>query len=114
MGMDDPRPQFTHLVSSLKQQFPNLGYIHVVEPRIAARVDLDINTLKPHASNDFLREIWSPKVFINAGGYDREDAINRAEGGEGRLVAFGRKFIANVGSLQFLRLTQGLIREFVA
>jgi NADPH2 dehydrogenase len=45
--------------------------------------------------NDFLREIWSPRPFISAGGYTRELAIDTAET-KGDLIAVGRLFISNV------------------
>lgn len=46
-------------------------------------------------SNDFLREIWSPRPVITAGGYDRDLALEVAEA-KGDLIAFGRPFISNV------------------
>ena len=48
-------------------------------------------------SNDFLREIWSPRPFISSGGHTRESAFEFAERGD--LVAFGRLFISNVSFL---------------
>ncbi|KAF9446928.1 FMN-linked oxidoreductase [Macrolepiota fuliginosa MF-IS2] len=95
MGMNDPLPQFAHLVSALKLEFPGLAYIHVIEPRIAGDRDHDIRGNKPHASNDFLRNIWVPKPYISAGGYRRDDAMHQADEKENELVAFGRTFISN-------------------
>jgi hypothetical protein len=46
-------------------------------------------------SNDFLRELWSPRPLISAGGYTRELAIATAET-KGDLIACGRFFISNV------------------
>jgi NADPH2 dehydrogenase len=98
MGMNDPVPQFTHFVSTLVQEHPDLAYIHVIEPRVAG--DKDSNTLdqKPHESNDFLRQLWAPRLYISAGGYRREDAMRRADERDNELVAFGRIFIANVSN----------------
>ena len=49
-------------------------------------------------SNDFLREIWSPRPLVSAGGYTRETALEAAETTGNQLVAFGRLFISNVRS----------------
>ncbi|KAI0076951.1 FMN-linked oxidoreductase [Panus rudis PR-1116 ss-1] len=45
-------------------------------------------------SNDFLREIWSPRLYIAGGGFTRDTAIDFADK-TGGLVAFGRHFISN-------------------
>ena len=34
MRMEDPKPQFAHLVTQIAQKFPAFAYIHVVEPRV--------------------------------------------------------------------------------
>ncbi|RDB18244.1 putative inactive dehydrogenase EasA [Hypsizygus marmoreus] len=92
MGMQDPVPQFTHFVSTLKAKHPTLAYIHVVEPRINGNADR--TTIGAHESNDFIRTIWSPLPFITAGGYTRDTAIEAVEK-NGGLVAFGRWFLSN-------------------
>ena len=46
-------------------------------------------------SNDFLREIWGPRLLISAGGYTRELALEIAKT-KGGLIAVGRLFISNV------------------
>lgn len=94
MGMKDPKPTFAYLVQQIKHLHPSFAYIHVVEPRIFGGNDGD--EVYPGASNDFLREIWSPKRFITAGGYGSklEVAFSAAEKHEGELVAFGRYFLS--------------------
>jgi NADPH2 dehydrogenase len=52
MGLLDPKPQFSYLVSQLRDY--NLAYLHVVEPGIGGVVDADI---PQNSDNDFLREI---------------------------------------------------------
>lgn len=92
MGMADPLPQFAHFVTALKERHPNLAYLHLIEPRATgdqSRVPGD------HESNDLLREIWQPRPYISAGGYDRESAIQDADE-KGVLVAFGRMYTSNV------------------
>lgn len=105
--MKDPIPQFTHFLTTVKQEFPNLAYIHVIEPRVSAGEDYNVREEKPHASNDFLRDIWAPKPYISAGGFDRQDAIRQAGERENELVAFGRTFIANVSILPVSSLLGG-------
>lgn len=94
MGMKDPKPTFAYLVQQIKRRHPSFGYIHVVEPRIKGNEDSD--GAYAEASNDFLREIWSPKTFIAAGGYGSklETAFATTEKWEGELIAFGRHFIS--------------------
>jgi NADPH2 dehydrogenase len=102
MRMKDPLPTFSHLVSEIKKRWPDLAYIHVIEPRqnellsesalfketVKARVDMS-------GSNDRLREIWAPRPYISCGGYDRALGIKMAEE-RGDIIAYGRPFIANV------------------
>ncbi len=93
MGMENPVPQFSHFVSSLKQEFPDLAYIHVIEPVASGNESRDAAA---YNANDFLREIWWPKLYISAGGYDRDRGICRVGERANELIAFGRKFLANV------------------
>ncbi|KAJ7871137.1 hypothetical protein B0H14DRAFT_3083814 [Mycena olivaceomarginata] len=74
----DPRPTYTYLVTQLSSRFPDLAYLHVVEPRVDGATTL--SAVKEGHSNDFLREIWGDRPFISAGG---------------DLVAFARPYIAN-------------------
>ncbi|KAF8891003.1 FMN-linked oxidoreductase [Infundibulicybe gibba] len=65
MGMSDPLPQFTHLISTLARTHTDLAYLHFVEPRAAGdsdRVDAS------HESNAALHAAWAPRRVITAGG----------------------------------------------
>ena len=95
MHMKDPKPTFGYLVSQIKEQHPDLAYIHLVEPRVDGATTRD--SYPGEWSNDFIREIWAPRPLITAGGYNRKLAIDVAET-KGDLIAFGRAFIANVSS----------------
>lgn len=33
MGLEDPVPTFSYVVQQLSERQPNLGFIHVIEPR---------------------------------------------------------------------------------
>jgi NADPH2 dehydrogenase len=88
MGMEAPKPTFAYFVSQAKERFPNLAYLHAIEPLVAG----------PNGdSNDFLRKVWGDKVFIAAGGYTPQTAAETASA-HGGLIAFGRHYIANVSS----------------
>lgn len=97
MGETDPRPLFTYLVGQLRDRFPSLAYIHLLEPRgdltvtdFGAVDGLDVN---------FLRDLWqqgdASRVFLSAGGHTRQSAIEKAEGNQATVAVFGRHFISN-------------------
>ena len=98
MRMEDPKPTFAYFVSQAKERFPNLAYIHVIEPCVSGIYDRESSNGE---SNKFLREIWDDKVFISVGGYNPETAVETVET-QGGLVAFGRHYIANVSFLPFV------------
>lgn len=39
--MDDPIPTYLHLVKQMVKLFPDLSYIHLVEPRVAGNEDTE-------------------------------------------------------------------------
>ncbi|KAJ6495310.1 hypothetical protein C8R45DRAFT_900049 [Mycena sanguinolenta] len=84
-----PKPTYTHFVTQLRDRFPELAYLHVVEPRVD-----DLEMIEEGSSNDFIRDIWGNRRLISAGGYTRETAIAAAEE-KGDLIAFSRSYIAN-------------------
>lgn len=92
--MDDPVPQFTCLVKELNKRFPNLAYLHFVEPRIMGFEDIEPTE---GDTNDYFRELWDGP-FITNGGYDRTLAIEATEKNPKELVSFARSFIANVSA----------------
>jgi NADPH2 dehydrogenase len=92
MQFDHPKPTYTHLVTELRDRYPELAYLHVVEPRVDGSETVE--TIKDGYSNDFIREIWGDRRLISAGGYTRETALAAAEE-KGDLIAFARPYIAN-------------------
>ena len=98
MRMKDPVPTFSHLISTVLTDHPELAYIHIVEPR-ADGAETRTSPIAVHENNDFfrniVREIGKGTKFISAGGYTRETAIDVADK-KGDLIAFGRPFLANV------------------
>jgi NADPH2 dehydrogenase len=95
MRMEDPKPTFAYFVSQAKERFPDLAYLHAIEPRVSGIADQEY---KDGESNEFLREIWGDKAFIAAGGFTPQNAAETAKT-KGGLIAFGRHYIANVSSL---------------
>jgi NADPH2 dehydrogenase len=98
MGMKDPIPTFSYLISTIKRLYPDLMYLHLIEPNIGGGGDTEASTNTE--SNQVFYDLWAPKPLIAAGGFTKETAIKAAE--EGRLVAFGRYYIANVRLFLFL------------
>ena len=96
MGMKDPLPTFTRFVERVRDEHPNLAYLHVIGARVSGDDTVaDVNRVQP---NEVLRNTWGDRPYIEAGGMDRARAIETV-GKHGGLVAFGRHFIANVSSL---------------
>ncbi|KAJ6495325.1 FMN-linked oxidoreductase [Mycena sanguinolenta] len=91
MYFEHPKPTYAHFVTQLRDRYPELAYLHVVEPRVDGLETVDI---KDGYSNDFIRDIWGDRRLISAGGYTRETAIAAAEE-KGDLIAFSRPYIAN-------------------
>ena len=102
MGMTDPVPTFSYLVTELLARHPDLAYLHVTEKRLGTAtpggdiVSDDVFSAEG-TENDFIRAIWSAagKALVTAGGYTRETGMNIAQR-KGDFIAYGRLFISNV------------------
>ena len=84
--MEDPKPTFSYLAQRIKELYPKFAFFEAAEverPRDGKE------------SNDFLRDIWAPNVFMSNGGYDRQKGMELADR-TGGLVSYGRHFLANV------------------
>lgn len=93
MREKDPISTFQDVISQVASRYPNLSYIHLVEPVIAG--DKTKDQQDSGDNNDFARKIWQPRPLIVAGGHTPESGKQVAEE-KGGLVAYGRLFIANV------------------
>ncbi|KAJ7213104.1 hypothetical protein GGX14DRAFT_620219 [Mycena pura] len=91
MHFENPKPTYARLVSELRDRYPDLAYLSVVEPRADGTETVDV---KEGHSNDFIRDIWGDRRLISAGGYTRETAIAAADQ-KGDLIAFARPYLAN-------------------
>ncbi|RDB16613.1 putative inactive dehydrogenase EasA [Hypsizygus marmoreus] len=98
MGMVDPKPTFSYVVGELCARYPNLSYIHVIEPR--ANGTVTVEHVPAGQSNDFIRQVWgsgdgeNDTRLVSAGGYTRSLGMECADT-KGDLIAYGRPFIAN-------------------
>ena len=90
MGMANPIPTYTALVDYLKYSYPDLSYIHVVEPELDGQRVGDV----VH-SNAFIHNLWSPRPLIRTGGFGRESAL-AATKSKDTLIGFARNFLATV------------------
>ncbi|KAJ7155046.1 NADH:flavin oxidoreductase/NADH oxidase [Mycena filopes] len=87
MGMSDPLPTFSYVVSQVAARHTDLAYLHLVEPRINGNVNRE-EVLGAHETNEPLHALWAPRPLIRAGAFTRESALEAAESGD--LIAFGR------------------------
>lgn len=103
MGMDNPVPQFVHLLQELQKL--KLAYLHIIEARVSGNEDSHFTE-----SIDVFVEAWNnTSPLIVAGGYTAESAKQAVDGkyhDRDILIAFGRQFISNP-DLPF-RIKQGL------
>ena len=90
MKMADPIPQFTHLIKELKEL--KLGYLHLVESRIAGNADIEATE-----KNDSFIELWgkTSPIFL-AGGFTSASAqeVVKQYGDKDVAVVFGRYWIS--------------------
>lgn len=92
MSPRDLEETFSFLVKALKQDQPNLSYLHLTQPRVAGGFSAEA---KPDESLDFLLDIWSPNPVILAGGYTVDQAEADVSKYKNCAIAFGRSFISN-------------------
>jgi NADPH2 dehydrogenase len=105
MREKEPIPTFSYLIQQLHDQFPQLAYLHLVEPVIKG--DNDDTAKKEVAdSNQFAREIWGDRPLIVAGGF-QPDSAKATVDEKGGLVAFGRHFIANASIFRHISVNAG-------
>ncbi|KAL1792238.1 hypothetical protein ACET3X_009989 [Alternaria dauci] len=92
MGMRDPIPQFSDLITKLGQL--KLAYLHLVEARI--RGTEEIETPETPETLDFAYDLWDRTFLIN-GGYKVDSAqrlVDVERPDKDIVVVFGRYFIS--------------------
>ena len=100
MGMPDPVPTFSEVVTRIRDDHPGFAYIHVLEPTTDHRPKEQSGKGIEGESNKFLRDIWGDRPYIANYSFERDSAIETVEQ-EGGLISFGRHFISNVKQCLF-------------
>ncbi|CAE6500886.1 unnamed protein product [Rhizoctonia solani] len=97
MGMRNPIPTYTYIISELVERHPELAYIHMIEPGINSAENGTTQELDEgvKASNDFAFQIWTPRAYLTGGGYDHKSAPKMAETLDNTAIVIGRLFISN-------------------
>ncbi|CAE6427471.1 unnamed protein product [Rhizoctonia solani] len=97
MGMRNPVPTYTYIVSELVKRYSELAYIHMIEPGINSADNGTTQELYEGviASNDFAFEMWSPRTYLTGGGYDHKSAPKTADRLKNAAIVIGRLFISN-------------------
>ena len=88
--MADPIPTYKALIERINKKYPDLAYIHVVEPiegRVASAPGIE-------RSNKFIDDTRLPEPVIHAAEFNADTARAATEK-DGVLVGFGRMFISN-------------------
>ena len=91
MNDSNPEALFNYVVNQLNQF--NLGYLHIVEPRIKGSHD-DFSDKKVQLGASHFRPLFRG-TLISAGGYTRDTGEVMVRQGDTDLIAYGRLFIAN-------------------
>ncbi|KAG8889799.1 hypothetical protein FRB98_002721, partial [Tulasnella sp. 332] len=89
--------QFTHIISTIAEQFPRLAYLHLTEPRVGADRAAEPDCDSGGADIDWAGKAWGERQgspFFSAGGYTRENALETVDKYGGAIV-FGRLFLSN-------------------
>lgn len=91
--MEDANKQalFDYLVGELNQF--NLGYLHLVEPRIKGNITIEQPQYQNLGSAHF-RSLYQGTLFA-AGGYTKETGNQAIAEGTADVIVYGRLFIAN-------------------
>jgi len=99
MSLPDTLETFSYLVRTIRNKYPTFSYLHVPEPRASGLLYRDP---EKGESNDFLKDIWlneggkdHNRVYVAAGGYTVQSAVEETEARDGVVIAFGRHFLAN-------------------
>ena len=95
MKMQDPVPQFSHVVDIASKV--GLAYLHLVESRISGASNANITDGSADEGLDFIYDLWDGPLLV-AGGYGAESArvlVDVGRPDKDIAVMFGRPFISN-------------------
>ena len=92
----DPTLMFGYVTQQLRDRFPRISYIHIIEGRVAGIGD---RAAPASENSDFARTIWNAKGergFLSAGGYGyNTDLAEKTVEAHGGAAVFGRAFTSN-------------------
>ncbi|POY70078.1 hypothetical protein BMF94_6914 [Rhodotorula taiwanensis] len=97
---EEIKETFSYFVKELRDRHPEMGYVHAVESRIAGNTTVDTDQAE---TLDFMHDIWAPRPFFIAGGFDAETAPVAADKYSNTVVVFGRYFISNPDLVRRIR-----------
>jgi hypothetical protein len=80
MLMEDPIPTFSYLVQSLRDSFPNLGYLHIVEPRTKGPTSVEWDEDNRHQSERVHPDHLGSNQNLNFRGRVQPRVCHRAGG----------------------------------
>jgi NADPH2 dehydrogenase len=104
---------YSYLLNNLKCRFPNMAYLHAIQPDRERSKDLEaaggdslaflVSRCNPITTISetyaFQHKIWTHQFMILAGSYTPQTARQEAEARPNALIGFGRYFISNVSEL---------------
>jgi len=91
MSDSDPIATYSYILKALHERFPELAYVHFVDPKSSASAE---NKEKPEVDLSHFREVWKG-VFLSTGGHTPESGLAKVENGNVDLVGYGKYFISN-------------------
>ncbi|GAA5826468.1 hypothetical protein JCM11251_002383 [Rhodosporidiobolus azoricus] len=98
--LEDIKETFSYFVDQIRTRHPNFAFIHAVESRISGGADKEAGEGE---TLDFIRDIWAPRPFLIAGGFNAEHGPELAEQHENNVIVYGRYFISNPDLVERLR-----------
>lgn len=92
MKMIDPIPQFSYFISQIAELYPQLAYLHAIEPRGS----VNVKEYEGNETLNFVNDLWPKnRPFFRAGGFDAEQAIEAGQIDDRTVIVMGRLFISN-------------------
>lgn len=92
MEKEEREATYTALTKEMRTRFPELAYLHLVEPRIKVVDEVEV---EDGEDLHFIADLWAPKPLLVAGGLKAEDAEIVARQYPNAVPTYGRLFISN-------------------
>jgi N-ethylmaleimide reductase len=92
MSDSDPVKLFNYALAQMSDR--GLAYVHVIEPRSTSAGGNDQVAEQLPSTSKLFRQAFKG-VFLSAGGYDSQNAVEALASGDADAIVFGRLFISN-------------------